>query len=63
MFSNISWNPIHPTRCKINVNRLDRMTITLADQNGVGLDISGGSLKANELWIVTLLTFERERFM
>ena len=60
-YSTISFFPIHPTRCAIFVKRIDRITLTLTDQNGVDVDMgtSQGTLEP-ELWSVLLTITEHE---
>jgi hypothetical protein len=59
-YSTIIYTPVHPTRCPINVRRLDSITFTLVDQNNNDIDMgtSGGTLSP-ELWSI-VITIEEE---
>ena len=45
-YSTIIYNPIHPLRSKINVKRIDEITITLVDQDNNDIDM--GSANGNQ---------------
>ena len=53
-FEQIQYNPIHPTRNNIFVNRIDNINIDLLDQDGKPLDFTMDGTSPSEPWNITL---------
>jgi hypothetical protein len=49
-----NFQPIHPTRCTVFVNRIDTLTITLLDQNGNNIDFTNEGYDSPENWNVCI---------
>ena len=59
-YSTIIYKPYFPLRCPINIKRIETITITITDQNGIEVDMgTNGGIYEPEAWSV-LLTIESE---
>jgi len=53
-YSQVQFQPIHPTRCTVFVNRIDMLTLTLLDQNGNQVDFTNEGNDTPENWNVCI---------